>query len=119
TGYANLLSALGSSPLAWMHDWAVALYVDDFVFSLPPRFRQRSWNFRSIMPALSSTGGQYPLAVTELRPTTGGRAELDLVASGTGIVRLRAPSLGAPRIRITSGGATAPPQLRFTVVRTR
>jgi hypothetical protein len=119
TGYSNLLSALESSPLAWMHDWAVALYVDDFVFSLPLRFRQRSWNFRSIMPAISSNAGQYPLAVAELRPTTGGRAELELVASGTAIVRLRAGELDAPRIRITSGGATAPPQLRFTIVRTR
>lgn len=118
TGYDNLLGALGASPLAWMHDWVVSLYTDDNVV-VPSRFRQPSWHFRSILPLISSNQNAYPLAIIDLRPATGARADLDLVSGGSAIIRFRAPAGGATRVRITSGGAIAPPHLRFTIIRTR
>jgi len=105
--------------MAWMHDWAVALYVDDIMTSVPSRFRQPSWNFRSIMPSMS-TISSYPLVVTDLVPVAGAApARLDLVAGGTGVVRFRVAPDGLPQIRITSGGASPPPELRFTILRVR
>ncbi len=118
TGYNNLLGALGASPLAWMHDWVVSTYTDDHAV-VPARFRQPSWHFRSILPLISSNQNAYPLAIIDLRPAAGSRADLDLVSGGSAIIRFRPAAGGAARIRITSGGATAPPHLRFTIIRTR
>jgi hypothetical protein len=119
TGYDNLLAALGTSPLAWLHDWTLANYVDDFVAGMPSRFRQPSWDFRSILPEISTNGGRYPLRVIDLAPSTGGRAEVELVAAGSAVVRFRAPPGGETRVSVTSGGATAPSPLRVTVLRVR
>jgi hypothetical protein len=115
TGYSNLLSVLGSSPLAWMHDWSVALYADDLLPSISTRFRQPSWNHRSVLPALSSNGGSYPLKIVDLRPGTESRFEL---AAGSAVtVRFRVPSGAPARLRVTSGSAIPPPELRYTILR--
>src|SRR5690606_26194602 len=108
----------GASPLAWMHDWAVSLYVDDHVPNTPSRYRQRSWNHRSIMPAISTNNSRYPLDVVDLAPASR-TADLDLPAGGTAIVRFGAPGGGPVSFEVRSGSGAAPPGLRYTVVRTR
>lgn len=119
TGYDNLLAALGTSPFSWLHDWTLANYADDFVPGVPVRFRQPSWDFRSILPALSMNGNSYPLKVIDLVPGSGGRVDLELVAAGSAIVRFRAPAGGETRVLVTSGGMPAPDHLRVTVMRVR
>jgi hypothetical protein len=116
TGYSNLMSALGSSPLGWMHDWSVALYVDDLT-PVSTRFRQPSWHHRSILPALSSNNGAYPLRIISMRQ--GDPVSVDLVAAGSATIHVAVPADSAPRISFTSGGANAPPELRYTVLRLR
>lgn len=119
TGYDNLLAALGTSPLAWLHDWTLANYVDDAVPGVPSRFRQPSWDFRSILPELSTNRNGYPLKVIDLAPGTGARAEVQLAAAGAAVVRFRAPPGGETRVSVTSAGTTPPATLRVTVVRIR
>jgi hypothetical protein len=118
TGYENLSSAIGSNPLAWMHDWAVSLFVDGLV-PVQPAFRQLSWDSRSVVPAFTSAGGAYPLRTTELRPGPAGVAHLQLTAGGAGMVRFTAAPGARPVIRTSSGTSAPPPELRLTLVRTR
>lgn len=118
-GYDNLAEALGVSPLSWVHDWAVSLYADDLVSQVASRFRQPSWHFRSIMPALSGNRSTYPLHIEDLRPGTKPKAELELAAAGAAIVRFSLPIGGSIELHTTSGGAPPPPHLRLTLIRTR
>ena len=115
-GYANLASALGVSPLAWMHDWAVSLYTDDFI-PVDARFRQLSWNFRSVLPTLASGVSGYPLKIDHLRDTSP-RYEGTLVPGGTALIRFSIPAEGSVRLDTSSGGKTPPADLRLTLIRT-
>ncbi|HUE96071.1 MAG TPA: hypothetical protein VMN39_05400, partial [Longimicrobiaceae bacterium] len=115
-GYANLAAALGVSPITWMHDWAVSFYTDDFI-PVEPRFRQPSWNFRSVLPTLGNGVNSYPLRVDHVvqrSPAYQGT----LVAGGAGILRFSVPAGGRAHFRTTSGGAAPPSHLRLTLVRT-
>jgi hypothetical protein len=115
-GYTNLTAAIGSSPFSWLHDWYVSKYVDGLV-QVPTQFRQPTWNHRSIMPALSSNNGSYPLSAVELK--SGSATRMDLPAGGGGFMRARA-SAGTPlTLRFASGAAEPPPELRYTIVRIR
>lgn len=115
-GYANLAGALGASPLSWMHDWAVSLYTDDFI-PVHARFRQPSWNFRSVLPTLASEVSAYPLRVDHLRDTST-EFEGMLVPGGAALIRFSLPPGGRVRLDTTSGGAAPPSDLRLTLIRT-
>jgi len=67
TGLANLQAVLGTDPVLWARDWAVANYTDDAV-PTGAVFQQPSWQFRDIY---SNPGfGGYPLSVTALGNTS-------------------------------------------------
>lgn len=117
TGYSNLRTALGSSPMTWMHDWAVSLYAAD-IAPVPQRFAQESWSLRSLIQAMSTSSGVYPLKVDRLVDGSSAMSA-DLVAGGATYVHFSAPRSGSVRIEIRSGGATPPDQLRFTILRIR
>src|SRR5690606_22464250 len=118
-GYANLASALGVSPLSWLHDWTVSLYTDDQVSSVEERFRQPSWDFRSIVPTFGTTGGAYPLQVEGLGAISGDRVSTVLSASGAAILRFNLVPGSRTELLTTSGGAEPPPALRLSLVRIR
>jgi hypothetical protein len=113
-GLNNLGFHLGVDPVAWARDWNVALYTDDAVAGVGPELTQPSWNFRSIYPALTSSG-TYPLRT---RPFTSS-ASFTLRASGAAYLRTAVAPGGTGRVGVTSGGAALPTSVSLTVVRTR
>lgn len=118
-GYQNLMDALGASPMTWIHDWAVALYVDR-ITDVPERFRNPSWSYRTILPWVDLNAGVYPLTVRILRTRFDPReASYELGPGGAGFARIVVPATTRAAIRIDSGGALPPASLRLTVVRTR
>jgi hypothetical protein len=62
-GTANLQQAVGSDILPWMRDWAVSLYASRGTPHAESRFRQASWNFASVLPALFD---EFPLSLQPL-----------------------------------------------------
>jgi hypothetical protein len=117
-GYANLGSALGASPSAWLHDWAVSLYSDDLPGPATAKFAQPSWNFRAILPTINSVGGSYPLRVDDLRPD-GSHTDFDLAPGGAAVVRFSVTQGSRATVQTTSGGLPPPADLRLTLLRTR
>lgn len=121
-GLTNLAAVIGADPIDWLHDWAVALYVDDTRIAPPERFSQPSWNFRAILPSLISLGGsqsysRYPL---QLRGLWNSEAfDAPLRAGSTAYLRFGVPEGTRAAIRTTSGGLPAPSTLRLAVVRTK
>lgn len=116
TGLDNLAQVLPDAPLQWMQEWTVAVYADDAVPSIPPRFQTLSWNYRSVMPLLSSGSG-YPLRVTVLQNAAS--VTLSLKAGGAAYLRFGVAAGAAAGLRATTGGVAPPPELRLSVLRTR
>src|SRR5262249_20928072 len=58
TGLANITNVIGQDPSLFLHDWATSVFTDDAAPGIDPRFQQRSWNFRSLLPAV---GSPFPL----------------------------------------------------------
>ncbi|HKJ93603.1 MAG TPA: hypothetical protein VJ957_10555 [Longimicrobiales bacterium] len=79
-GVANLRNVIGSDPLQWMRDWAVSIYADDAVPGVDPVYTQPSWNFRSVLPALTNDS-TFPLRVHAL--SAGSTLSFDLLPGGT------------------------------------
>lgn len=115
TGYDKLLSVFAASPLAWIHDWAVSLYVDDSL-PLPARFQQPSWHNRSVLQAYLPHAGVYPLQPHRLTiaPFHG-----EVVAGGAGFLRLEIPEGANEAVRFASGGESPFESMRLTVLRIR
>lgn len=54
SGFNNLRAVLGQDPLPLYRHWAIAAYTDDLVTTADANFQQPSWNYQTIMPAISS-----------------------------------------------------------------
>lgn len=115
SGVANLQEVLQSDPIDWMQRWTVSVYTDDAVPAVDPLYTQPSWNFRSILPVLSTNAERFPLEVQTL---TEGRT-FSLLGGGAAFVRFGVEAGGEVTLRTTSGGAAPPPNLRVSVVRIR
>jgi hypothetical protein len=76
-GTANLQQAVGADLLPWMRDWAVSLYVSRGTPHGDSRFRQASWNFASVLPALFD---EFPLS---LQPLENGVSASTTVRAGS------------------------------------
>jgi hypothetical protein len=118
TGFANLANAVGDDALSWLHDWNVSLYTDDLL-TVAERFHQPSWHYRSIMPALNSNGGVYPLGSSTLGVGVGGQLRLDIIAGGAAIVRFGVQPGSRAEVETTVGGVAPPSTLRMTIMRIR
>jgi len=49
TGLQNLLEVIGSDPRALMHDWTLAVYLDDLNGGVAAKYQMPSWNHRQVM----------------------------------------------------------------------
>ena len=82
-GVANLRTATGAGVALgdWFRDWAVANYADNYAApALDARFQHKSWNYRSILPALSSNNRAFPLTTV---PLAAGVPAADTVVGGS------------------------------------
>jgi hypothetical protein len=112
-GLANLNQALEADAIDLMQSWAVSVYTDDAVPSVPALYMQPSWNYRSIFARLRGT---YPLKVNTLAAT---QTTFALRPGGAAFVRFGVPAGQRAVITTTSGGALPPGNLRISVVRIR
>ncbi len=116
TGINNVAQVLNIAPFDWLQDWTVAVLLDDTSIPADARFRQPSWNFRSVVPALMQQGN-WPLQTRTL--AHGQPLESTLRAGGADYVRLAVAPGGTGGIRVTSNRLAPPETLRLSIVRTR
>src|SRR5690606_29318702 len=99
-------------------DWSVSVFTDNYVLGLPDRYRQPSWDFRSLLPAINVFGGKFPLSY---RTFNADRAEnVPLRGGGTAFVRVPVDAASRALLETTKhGGGTPPDGLLMTVLRIR
>jgi hypothetical protein len=119
-GMENLRRVVGADPMTWIQDWLVAVYADDALAGVDPRFATATWNMRSLYPMLTNSAGQptwgrYPLKTRAL----GAQESITLRAGSAAYLRFGVA--GGDRAEVTFGnpGTTSNPALRFTLLRTR
>src|SRR5690606_28630517 len=104
-GMENLAAALGSDPAERLQDWAGALYADDLVPGIEPRYALDSWNLRAIFPQAGSLGlgtfnQPYPLDVQQLRAWA---TPLQLQGGGAGYIQLVVARAQTVAVRYAQG----------------
>ncbi len=121
TGLQNLAAAIPSGALpAWLRDWAVAVFADDFATGLDPAYTIPAWNFRSILPSLSIGGqplGAYPLATRTITSNVARR--VTLAGGGSGYLRFTVPATRQALITVSLNGQTPPQGVQLAIVRYR
>jgi hypothetical protein len=114
-GIQNLTRVFGVDLTAWVRDWAVANYADDFVGSVAPSVTHPSWNFRSTVAFVNE--GNFPLGTQPLD-----NVSITSVGIGDGSsAYLRfgvAPGMVGGG-RITARGAPLPAGFSLSVLRTK
>ena len=114
-GVANITHAVTSDLSAWVRDWSIANYADDYVPNVAGVDTHPSWNLRSVMIAVNE--GMWPLG-TQSIDTTG----ITFVGIGDGSAAylrfgVRAGSVGGGRI--VARGGQVPSGFSLTVIRTK
>jgi len=117
-GLANLGRVSGEDPTEMARDWAVSIYTDNFVSGVPDKYKQPSWNFRSILPRVGIFNLTFPLSDRKFD----GENAVNLALRGGGTVIVRVPVDAASKAVLeatTPGGGSLPSTLHLTVLRTR
>jgi hypothetical protein len=115
SGFTNFAAVFGDS-LGLERDWAVAQYTDDTNAGTNPIHMHPSWNYRSLLPLLT-TSGRFPLQV---RPVpNGGSLEFRLAGGGAKYLRFAVPADTVGRVTLTAQGAALPSNVSVTLVRTK
>jgi hypothetical protein len=118
-GFDNLADVFGSGVLLMMHDWNLSMYTDDYVPGVGAGESEPSWNFRTAYPAMPVGARPYPLAAA-VRTLVDETADAVTLRGGSAAFYRFGVSAGREAsIRVTSGGALAPPFVRATIIRTR
>jgi hypothetical protein len=115
SGVDNLRNVIGTDPLTWMRDWSVSVYADDQVPGIEARYTQPSWDFRSVLPAITQDS-TFPLRIHPL--SAGNTLSFDLLPGGTAFSSF---SLDADHRGVIdlSTGAASQKSLRGSLIRIR
>lgn len=114
TGMTNLRAEFGQDIQGATRDWAVANYVDDAVTGLPSQYAHPSWNFRSVLPILSSNTA-FPLQTQSLA----GSSTVTLINGGAAYYRLGVAASTTSVVSFTVNGTVPPANLKLVVIRTK
>ena len=114
-GISNITRAVTPDLDAWVRDWAIANYADDFIPGIQANYTHPSWNMRSVVEIVNE--GTWLLATQELATT-----EITSVGiSGGSAAYLRfgvkADAVGGGRI--TSRGGPVPSGFSISILRTK
>jgi uncharacterized protein YjdB len=113
-GQANFNAVLGDI-VTLTRDWAVAQYADDLGFGVSANYTNPSWNFRSLMPAISS--GVFPLLTRTLGPDP---VDISLNGGSPSYLRFQITTASQPAaVSLKSSGASLPAGVDVMVMRTR
>lgn len=111
-GLTNFTKVFGEG-VPRVRDWTVSVYADDALPNVPQTFRQPSWNYRSIYPAIASG---YPL---ETRQLTGATPIPATLSGGGGVFFRFAVTANPAKVRLTNQGATVPVTVEAALARTK
>jgi len=114
-GVSNLTRAITPDLSAWVRDWSVSNYADDFIPGIQSIDMDRSWNVRSMVSAVNQ--GVWALATQQL-DTTG----VTSVGIGDGSAAYLRFGVAANAIgggRIGSRGAQVPAGFVLSILRTK
>lgn len=114
TGTVNLRAEFGQDIGGATRDWAVANYVDDAVSVAPSQYTHLSWNFRSVLPILSSNTA-FPLQTQSLA----GSSTVTLINGGAAYYRLGVAASTTSVVSFTVNGTAPPANLKLVVIRTK
>jgi Bacterial Ig-like domain (group 1) len=114
-GVANLTRAVTPDLSAWVRDWTVANYADDFATGVQSVDTYSSWNVRSMVSAVNQ--GSWPL------PTPGlDTVSVTSVSIGDGSAAYLRFGVAANAIgggRVTNRGAAVPAGFALSILRTK
>ena len=100
-----------------MRQQVIAQFFDDTAVPVDPKYSFPSWNFRSILPALSFNNFQFPLAVRSL--VSGSPITFSLTSGGSGYARFGVSGSTVASVASTAGGGPVPAPVQLILVRTR
>ncbi|MBA4157545.1 MAG: hypothetical protein H0X65_08725 [Gemmatimonadetes bacterium] len=115
-GIQNLRHNLGMDLQEPMRRWDVSNFADGLVPNLEPIYRQPSWNFRSVLPALTQDD-VFPLTAERLGPT--GSVSVAVRGGSAAFIRFGVPAGQRAMLTTLAGGGTPPETIRGTLVRIR
>jgi hypothetical protein len=120
TGITNLRNRLGLTQaglLAMLRDFTTSVYTDDYVTGVAAKYKQLSWDMRSVYPRLQQPF-LWPMAVTRLFDTEQRTASIQ--AGGFKVFRFRSMAGAEAFVRAAGPLSTAlPAGVIMTVVRTQ
>jgi len=114
-GVSNLTRAITTDLSAWVRDWSVSNYADDFVPGIQSVDMDPSWNTRSMVSAVND--GTWPLGTQQLDMTS-----VTSVGIGDGSAAYLRFGVAANAIgggRITARAATVPAGFALSILRTK
>ena len=114
-GVSNLTRAIAPDLSAWVRDWSVSNYADDFIPGIQSVDMDPSWNVRSMISAVNE--GVWALATQQIDP-----AGVTSVGIGDGSAAYLRFGVAANTIgggRIASRGAPVPPGFALSILRTK
>jgi hypothetical protein len=114
-GLLNLTGAITPDISAWVRDWSVANYADDFIPGIQPVHMHPSWNIRSMVSAVNE--GMWALSTQQLDTTN-----ITSVGIGDGSAAYLRFGVAGNAIgggHITARGALVPAGFSLSILRTK
>ncbi|HEX6938107.1 MAG TPA: hypothetical protein VF158_01750 [Longimicrobiales bacterium] len=115
-GITNLGNVAGADVFDLARDWTISIYADNLVPGLDARFRQPSWDFRSILPELFPAVG-FPLT---FRTFGSDRSEnLALKGGGTAFLTVTVDAATRASLETSTTGGALPNGFKLSVLRVK
>ena len=100
---------------AWVRDWAIANYADDFVPGTQASYTHPSWNLRSVVEVVNE--GMWLLATQELATTA--ITSVGISGGSSAYLRFGVKPDAVGGARITSRGGAVPSGFSISILRTK
>ena len=114
-GVSNLARAITPDLSAWVRDWSVSNYADDFIPGIQSVDMDPSWNIRSMISAANE--GVWALATQQLDPT--GVTSVGIGDGSAAYLRFGVAANAIGGGRIASRGAPVPAGFALSILRTK
>lgn len=114
-GVSNLTRAITPELSAWVRDWSVSNYADDFIPGIQSVDMDPSWNIRSMVSAVNN--GVWPLATQQLDTT--GVTSVGITDGSAAYLRFGVAANAIGGGRIAARGAPVPSGFALSILRTK
>jgi hypothetical protein len=114
-GLSNLIRSVTPDVSAWVRDWTVANYADDFATGAQPVDMYPSWNVHSMVSAVNQ--GSWPLATPML--DTASVTSVSIADGSAAYLRFGVAANAIGGGRVTNRGAVVPAGFALSILRTK